>query len=382
VTAPSRRAAALLAALAVAAAVAAGCTRGGGRPAAAGAAPDSAATATTVPATTTTTAAARPGGAAAGGPRAPSGRAVTLAFAGDTHFVGSLATRLARDPGTAIGPMAAVLRRADLAMVNYETAVTNGGTPVVKDFTFRSSPAGFAALRAAGIDVVTMANNHGEDYGLAGLRDSLAAARAAGFPVIGIGEDADRAFAPYRAAINGQRIAILAATQVLDTSVAAAWTAGPGKPGLASAYQVGRLVGAVRAARAASDTVVVFLHWGKESVSCPTPAQRAIARRLVAAGADVVVGSHAHRVLGAGWTDDGAYVDYGLGNFAFYHASGLGTRSGVLTLTVRGRAVVDSRWSPAVISGGVPLPLAGAAAAQATAWWHSLDGCTGLRASR
>jgi poly-gamma-glutamate capsule biosynthesis protein CapA/YwtB (metallophosphatase superfamily) len=314
------------------------------------------------------------------GPRRPTGNPVTLAFGGDVHFEGVVERRLARDPATALGPIATVLRQADLAMVNLETAVTDGGTPAGKEFNFRAPPAAFGALQAAGVDVATMANNHGEDYGVAGLRDSLAAAEAAHFPVVGIGRDATQAFAAHQATVKGQRIAVIGATQVLDSSLAAAWSAGPGKPGLASAYQEGRLLAAVRAARQAADTVVVFLHWGREGATCPIPRQRALAPRLVAAGADVVVGSHAHILLGAGFLD-GAYVSYGLGNFVFYARGGLGAQSGVLTLTVRGRAVTAVRWTPAVISGGVPIPLASAEAGRAEAAWRALRGCTGLSAA-
>ncbi len=326
-------------------------------------------TTTTVPAPPTTR----------GGPGQASGAPVTLAFGGDVHFEGVIRGRLA-DPATTLGPIAAVLEPADLAMVNLETAVTGRGTPQSKQFTFRAPPVAFEALRRAGVDVATMANNHGEDYGPVGLRDSLAAARAARFPVVGIGRSADEAYRARIFTVRGQRIAIVGATQVLDGNLAAAWTAGDDKPGLASAYQVPRLLAAVRTARRQADTVVVYLHWGRELHPCPLERQRTIAAQLVAAGADVVVGSHAHIQLGAGWLR-GAYVDYGLGNFVFYSSGGTTARSGVLLLTVRGRAVTAARWVPAVISGGVPVPLRGAAAAQARARWAALRGCTGLRAS-
>jgi poly-gamma-glutamate capsule biosynthesis protein CapA/YwtB (metallophosphatase superfamily) len=350
-----------------------GCS-GGSKPSAATGPP----TTTTSQRTTAPPTTVRP--PAGDGPRQPTGNPVTLAFGGDVHFEGVIGSRLARNPATALGPIASVLRQADLAMVNLETAVTTGGTPAGKEFNFRAPPAAFSALQAAGIDVATMANNHGEDFGVAGLRDSLAAAEAVRFPVVGIGRDATQAFGAHQAILKGQRVAVIGATQVLDSSLAAAWSAGPGKPGLASAYQEGRLLAAVRAARQTSDTVVVFLHWGREGGTCPISRQRALAPRLVAAGADVVVGSHAHVLLGAGFLD-GAYVSYGLGNFVFYARGGLGAQSGVLTLTVRGRAVTGARWTPAVISGGVPIPLSGAGAVRAEAAWRGLRGCTGLSAA-
>ncbi|MCL9760763.1 CapA family protein [Frankia sp. AiPa1] len=316
------------------------------------------------------------------GPRRATGQPVTIAFGGDIHFAGSPGQRLAADPSTAVGPMSSTLSAADLAIANLETAITDRGTPAPKEFTFRAPATAFDAVRSAGLDVVTMANNHGMDYGEVGLRDSLAAASAAHFPVIGIGLDDTGAFTPYRTTIKGQRIAVIGATQVLDDELAAAWTAGPGKPGLASAKQVDKLVTAVRAARSTADTVIVFLHWGVEQQQCPATPQRTLEPLLTAAGADIVVGSHAHVLLGGGWASDGAYVDYGLGNFVFYASgSGHNTESGVLRLTVAGRAVTGADWVPARISGGAPRPLTGAAATQAVASWNALRSCTGLSAT-
>ena len=223
-----------------------------------------------------------------------------------------------------------------------------------------------------------MANNHGLDYGVAGLRDSLAAAKRYRFPIVGIGLNAKQAYRPFRTTINGQRIAVIGATQVLDDELISAWTAGPGKPGLASAKDVPRLLQEVRAARKTSDTVVVFLHWGIELQQCPSPDQRTLARQLVAAGADVVVGGHAHRVQGAGRMGK-ALVGYGLGNFVWYGTSELSTQTGVLLVTVDGRRIVSYRWVPARIVDGVPRPLTGSARRSELASWRSLRGCTGLK---
>ncbi|WP_462186446.1 CapA family protein [Frankia sp. CcWB2] len=313
------------------------------------------------------------------GLRRPTGQPVTIAFGGDIHFEGAPGQRLAADPRTAIGPMSAALTAADLAIANLETTVTDRGAAAQKAYVFRASPTAFTAVRAAGIDVVTMANNHGMDYGIEGLQDSLRYARDAHFPLVGIGVDDTAAYAPYMTTVKGQRIAVLGATQVLDDELIAAWTAGPNKPGLASAKEVDRLV---RAARAEADTVIVFLHWGTEQQQCPNEAQRALLPRLAAAGADVVIGSHAHVLLGARWASDGVYVGYGLRNFVFYSSgAGRNTESGVLELTVAGRAVMAAAWLPARIVGGTPQPVTGAAGARALADWNALRACTGLSAT-
>ncbi|QXJ23187.1 CapA family protein [Actinomadura graeca] len=313
-------------------------------------------------------------------PETPSAKQpIIIAFGGDTHFEGQLRSRLAR-PRTALGPIAAQLRSADLAMVNLETAITTGGTPAPgKQFTFRAPPSAFAALRGAGVDVTSMANNHGMDYMEGGLRDTLAAIKRTRFPVVGIGRNADEAYRPYRVTVKGNRLAIVGATQVLDDNLIQAWTATGSKGGLASAKDVPRMEQAVKEARKGSDIVIVHLHWGQELKACPLPRQQELARRLVAAGADIVVGGHAHVPLGGGYMD-GKYVHYGMGNFVFSSASGQTANSGVLLLRVQDGKVTADKWKPARISGGLPIPLKGAAAAAEVKRWNGLRGCTGLKA--
>ena len=315
-------------------------------------------------ATTTTTRATKP-------------KTVVLAFGGDVHFEGVLRDKLASNPTGMFAPIAPTLSAADLAMVNLETAVTERGTPQPKQFTFRTNPTALTALRAAGIDVVTMANNHGVDYGPVGLLDSLAAIQQSKFPVVGIGADAAHAYAPYRTRIRGERISIIAASQVIDDALISSWSASDTHGGIASAKNVSRLVAAVKAARANSDTVVVFLHWGQEGDACATGTQQALAKQLVDAGADIIVGSHAHLVISGGKLGN-AFVDYGLGNFGFYAPPGPTSESGVLYVYVTGRHINGYDWIPAQISAGIPHRLDGQAAAAADAQWTARRSCTGL----
>lgn len=305
--------------------------------------------------------------------------AITIAFAGDVHFASFLAQRLDH-PETAMGPMAGLLSKADLSIVNLETAVTTRGEPQPKEFTFRAPPSAFVALKDAGIDVATMANNHGLDYGPVSVPDALAAARAADLPVIGIGEDATQAFKPYVVTSHGQRVGFLAATAVMDAPLIASWSATDSQPGVATALDGDNaaLVAAVKAIRGQVDTVVVDLHYGSDLLTCPTEIQRNLADDLVAAGADIVVGQHAHVVLGGGYLGT-AYVDFGLGNFQFYVSAGSPTaETGVLTLTVDGRKVTHPQWVPGEIVGGLPTELAGSAATAAHDHWASLRECGGL----
>ncbi len=306
----------------------------------------------------------------------------TMAFAGDVHFMGRTASRLADDPATVFAQAAPGLARADLTMVNLETAITTGGDPQSKAFTFRAPPSAFTALRDAGVDVATMANNHGADYGASGLRDTLAAIKASRFPVVGIGADAAQAFAPYTTTLNGTRVAIFAADQVQDETTLRLFSAGPSSAGVANAFSP-LLIQGVRAAKRAGYVVVVYVHWGTEYVTCPNSDQRDLAGQLAAAGASAVIGTHAHVLQGAGWRPDGVYVEYGLGNYLWWRSFGNDQDdNGVLSLTFRGARVVANSFAPSHLDDrGVPLPASGAEAARIDAEWNADRQCANLSAT-
>ena len=321
-------------------------------------------------------------------------RSLTLAVAGDVHFEGVLRQRL-DDPTTALAPVTATLAAADVAVVNLETSVGTGGRPdPAKRFTFRAPPSAFAALAAAGIDVATMANNHALDFGrdpLPGTFAAIADAKAADPPldVVGIGRDLDAAYRPALVDVDGSIVAVLGAT-VADTDPTAdptgQWAATDDSPGTADAVDPARLLRAVEQANGSADVVVVYMHWGIQGQRCPDERQRSLAAALVRAGADVVVGSHTHRLQGAGRLGEG-YVAYGLGNYAWYtQASEATTVTGVLTLSVRlapsrdGRATVtDAAWESARIGAdGLPTVTSGPAAEAFDADLVALRGCAGL----
>jgi poly-gamma-glutamate capsule biosynthesis protein CapA/YwtB (metallophosphatase superfamily) len=323
------------------------------------------------------------GGPTTGRAAAPAGNAsdatrpdtFTMAFAGDVHFTGRTAGLLA-SPATAFGPIAATLSKADLAVVNLETAITTRGAPEGKEFTFRAPPSALTALRDAGVDVASMANNHAADYGPIGLQDSLSAIATSKFPVVGIGANATQAYSPWYGIVAGRWVAVIAASQITDHTLAT-FSASDTNAGIASAYSA-RLLASVRAARAKAEVVVVYLHWGVEGKECPVAAQVQLAGLLSRAGADVVIGTHAHLLLGGGWLGP-TYVGYGLGNFVWWRDNAYSNDTGVVTLTVRGRRVIGAALTPAHIDArGIPLPVTGAAAGEVNSTWDRVRGCSGL----
>jgi poly-gamma-glutamate synthesis protein (capsule biosynthesis protein) len=309
---------------------------------------------------------------------------VTLGFGGDVHFAGAVGTRLAQSPTTALGATVAQLfSGADVRMVNLETAVTNNATcpqPATKSFHFVAPATAITALKSASVTVASEANDHAVDCGTTALTQTISIGSAANFPIIGIGHNDTEAFAPYRVTINGQRIAVISADQVVDPTLTSLWTATSTQPGVASAVDPTELVHAVQQARRTSDTVVVYLRWGTEVATCPNQSQEPLAQQLVNAGADIVIGANAHVLQGGGYLGS-AFVDYGLGNFAFYDNTAPETNSGSLIITAVGRHITGAIWRPATILSGLPQPLTGTPAATALQNWVAARSCTNLGAT-
>jgi hypothetical protein len=308
------------------------------------------------------------------------GKTVTLGFGGDVHFAGAVGTNLAKNPSTALGTtIPQLFSGTQLRMVNLETAVTDGTCPEPqsKPYIFDAPASAVTALKSATVSVATEANDHGMDCGAQGLSQNLTIASQANYPIIGIGNTAAQAFTPYRVTINGQRVAIITATQVIADNLVTTWTASSTQPGVASAIDPTQLVREVQQVRRSADTVIVYVHWGTETQACPNPQQEPLAQQLIKAGADIVIGSGTHVLLGAGYLG-GAYVDYGLGNLAFYDNTAPETDSGTLIVTAQGRHITGAVGRPATILGGVPQPLSGTPATTAVSSWNAARSCTNL----
>jgi poly-gamma-glutamate synthesis protein (capsule biosynthesis protein) len=137
----------------------------------------------------------------------------------------------------------------------------------------------------------------------------------------------------------------------------------------------------VKAARQQADAVVVYLHWGQEGSSCPTPRMKTLAKALADAGADAIISTHAHVMLGDGYLGR-TYVQYGLGNFVWWMDNASSNDTGVLTITLRGRQVTKAVLTPARISKtGQPVVATGPTAKRILAEYGKLRSCAGLAAA-
>ena len=249
----------------------------------------------------------------------PADTAVSLAAVGDIMLDRQLGRALQQGnldfPFAEVAPL---LQDADLTLGNVESAVGTLGEPEDKRYPFQAPPETAVALARAGFDVVSLANNHGMDYGPEALLDALDLFRAEGVGTVGAGINAEAAQAAYITTVNGLTIGVLGAVHVpveyygFDTE---RWTATEESPGLFWADPA-IVSQRVRAVADQVDVTILLLHSGYEYVPDPSPPQRAAAQAAIDAGADLVIGHHAHILQGVQFYNGGV-IAYGLGNFAF-----------------------------------------------------------------
>lgn len=255
--------------------------------------------------------------------RKNSGQTIVLDFAGDINFnEGSYPTaRYDSKKKGILGGLSSDLvkemKSADIMMLNNEFAYsTRGKKAANKSYTFRAKPSRVNLLKEMGVDIVSLANNHALDYGRYALADTFKTLDQAGINYIGAGRNMNRAKSPVYYTVGNKKIAYVAASRVVYSGD---WYATNTKSGMIGTYDPALFIKSIRKAAKNSDYVVAFLHWGVERKSHPESYQRALARKYIDAGADLVVGCHPHVLQGFEYYK-GKPIAYSLGNFWFNNA--------------------------------------------------------------
>ncbi|HSL32287.1 MAG TPA: CapA family protein [Candidatus Limnocylindrales bacterium] len=242
------------------------------------------------------------------------------------------------------GAMRALLQGADLAIANFENPAPNRFRYHTSGTVFSADPALIEGLANAGLDWVSLANNHIGDAGRTGIVETIDNLAEFGIAAGGAGRNARAARRPSILEAGGTKVGILA----YDT-IAPGYRAGAEKPGSASLSAQIVAEDVVKARDAGAEVIVVFPHWGTEYDPTPFAAQQELARACIDAGADVVIGNHAHWA-GAVETYEDKPIWYALGNFVFDQTWSEPTMEGVtLELTFRGAELVQARMRPHII---------------------------------
>ena len=278
---------------------------------------------------------------------------VSIVFVGDVM--------VAETPGQLIAsgvdpflPFQSILQSHDIRIGNLECVVATGGKAETKPYTFRADPAVLPVLLRH-FDAMSLANNHSGDFGKAAFAAQLGLMKQAGLPYFGGGLDATEAHAPWIVERNGLRIALLGYLEYKPRS----FEADAHRPGVAWSGEDDRVIEDIIAARTVhhADIVIPYMHWGWEEEAQPSPRLRAFARRMIDAGADMVVGGHPHVTQGAE-TYKGKPIVFSLGNFLFNGFDTEATTTGwVLSVKLSREGVREWRTHVARLdANGVPHP--------------------------
>jgi poly-gamma-glutamate synthesis protein (capsule biosynthesis protein) len=237
---------------------------------------------------------------------------VTLIAVGDICLANGVERRMQqRGAGYPFAALRPHLQRADIVFGNLECCLSTGGKRVPKKFNFRGHPRHAKALRQAGFDIVSLANNHALDYGKAALAETVRHLEKSGIVAVGGGRTLEAAHRLRVISVRGLRVGFLAYLGMFPSILPLRAK----EPGVAMA-ELARVRRDVRAARERVDVLIVSMHAGKEYTFKHSARQQSIARAAVDAGADMVIGHHPHVVQ-----DTEIYKDrpifYSLGNFIF-----------------------------------------------------------------
>ena len=242
------------------------------------------------------------------------------------------------------GAVREVISGADIAMANFENPAPDRFTWHKAKTVFTADPTLIDGLVKAGIDYVGIANNHIGDAGNNGILQTIANLKKRGLKYSGAGKDLAAAQRPAILDANGTKVAILA-----YDAIAPGYHAARGEPG-SSKLTIKAVQAGVKAARkAGAKVVIVFPHWGTEYRYSPFQNQQRLARQIIDAGADMIIGNHAHYAA-AVEVYKGKPIWYALGNFVFDQTWSEPTMEGIsLELTFQGAELQQIRMRPHII---------------------------------
>ncbi|MCU0377595.1 MAG: CapA family protein [Bacteroidales bacterium] len=244
---------------------------------------------------------------------------ITLLFAGDImcHEM-QLSSALDDSTGSysfddVFGYIAPIISEADIAIGNLE--VTLGGAPYTGYPAFSAPDALAASCQKAGFDILVTANNHSADRRSTGITRTLKVLDSLGIPHTGtwVSSAARDTLSPLMISENGIRIAIINYTYGTNGIVV-------NPPPVVAYIDTLRIAGDVIKAREKNaDIKIVFVHWGNEYDTLPSPAQKKTAQAIFRAGADMIIGSHPHVIQPMTYLTDSSGVSrpvvWSMGNF-------------------------------------------------------------------
>jgi len=228
------------------------------------------------------------------------------------------------------------IKNADLSFGNLEGPISINGIKVGSIYSFRADPRSIEGLLYSGFDVLSVANNHMWDYGSEAFKDTLKNLKDNKINYVGGGLSYDEAHTPLIKEINNTKVAYLAYTNLLPSSLGMRGD----KPTIAYPNQ-DQISLDIQNAKKISDIVIVSFHWGEEYETHHNSYQEKLAHFTIDAGVDLIVGQHPH-VAQDVEEYNGKYIAYSLGNFIFDQNFSKDTNSGlILKVTIKNKKIED-----------------------------------------
>lgn len=283
----------------------------------------------------------------------PARQRIVVSGVGDTNLDPSYIPALARHGyGHAFSELQGVFAADDLTIVNLECAASRIGRRLQKQFTFNCDVEALPVMRAAGVEVANLGNNHSRDWGEAAMLDTIENVEAAGIAAVGVGATAADAHRPAIFDVKGWRIAVLGFGGVVPSR---AWIATEDHPGMADGDNIETMVAAVEAAAREADLVFVSIHWGVEGDTRPRPEDVERAEAMIDAGADGIFGHHPHRLQPLEFYK-GRPIAWSLGNFVWPNLSRAGSTTAIAQFVIEPNGVISACLIPTVIeTSGHPV---------------------------
>lgn len=211
------------------------------------------------------------------------------------------------------------LTSSDITIANNEFTISNRGEKMPnKYYTFRGSPERLSIYKEMGVNLVTLANNHIYDYGREAFYDALNALEEYNIPYIGAGRNKEEAKKPFYYIINGYKIAFVNATRAEKYILTPEATETAG--GVLRCYNSTEFINLITETKKQSDYVIALVHWGKEDSTELEQVQIDTSKQYIDAGADIIIGTHAHTLQGIDFYNNKAII-YNIGDFIFNHES-------------------------------------------------------------
>ena len=251
----------------------------------------------------------------------------TLFFVGDIMLDRAVRTSVVKNFGGDYSKLFVnipELKKADILFANLEGDVSDVGNNVGSKYSFRMDPKVLLALKEAGFDILSFANNHVGDWNIPAFKDTLTRLNNIGILKTGAGFTKSEAETPTIIEKNGVRFGFLGFSDVGPDWIAATNE----KPGILIASDP-RLPEIIKNAKSKSDVLIVSFHWGEEYKKVHNIRQEVLAHLAIDNGADMVIGHHPH-VIEDIETYNGKPIAYSLGNFIFDQHFSKDTMEGML----------------------------------------------------